>query len=145
MQILQHTSVAEFPVKGSGLTPLDSPKYGLRCYMKLLWLSTSEAHTQASQAYKYEQYEIMQGTTRGEHNQGKTELTDRTAEFRAVRFGFQNFGAVGNHDFKPIRFLRCGSVSEISKPTRLNTARIRLTTHVRAVQRASVSLACVTA
>ena len=32
--------------------------------MKLLWLSTSEAHTQASQAYKDDkQYEIMQGTT----------------------------------------------------------------------------------
>ena len=30
--------------------------------MKLLWLSISEAHTQASQAYKDEQYEIMQGT-----------------------------------------------------------------------------------
>ena len=61
--LIQPISVAEFPVKGSGLTPLDSPRYGLRCYMKLLWLSTSEAHTQASQAYKNEQYEIMQGTT----------------------------------------------------------------------------------
>ena len=61
--LVQSTSVAEFPVKGSGLTPLDSTRYGLRCYMKLLWLSTSEAHTQASQAYKDEQYEIMQGNT----------------------------------------------------------------------------------
>ena len=48
--LVQHTSVAEFPVKGSGLTPLDSPKYGLRRYVKLLWLSTSEAHTN-NQAY----------------------------------------------------------------------------------------------
>jgi len=24
--LIQHTSVAEFPVKGSGLTPLDSPR-----------------------------------------------------------------------------------------------------------------------
>ena len=31
--------------------------------MKLLWLSISDAHTQASQAYKDEQYEIMQGNT----------------------------------------------------------------------------------
>ena len=31
--------------------------------MKLLWLSTSEAHTQASQANKNEQYELMQGNT----------------------------------------------------------------------------------
>ena len=62
--LVQHTSVAEFPVKGSGLTPLDFPKYGLRCYMKLLWLSISEAHTQASQAYNdNKQNEIMQGTT----------------------------------------------------------------------------------
>ena len=48
--LVQSTSVAEFPVKGSGLTPLDSPRYRLRCYMKLLWLSTSEAHTN-NQAY----------------------------------------------------------------------------------------------
>ena len=62
--LIQHTSVTEFPVKGSGLTALDSPRYGLRCYMKLLWLSISEAHTQTSQAYKDDkQYEIMQGTT----------------------------------------------------------------------------------
>ena len=61
--LIQHTSVAEFPVKGSGLTPLDSPKYGLRCYMKFLWLSISEAHTN-NQAYKMNrQYEYMQGTT----------------------------------------------------------------------------------
>ena len=39
---MQPTSVAKFPVKGSGLTPLE-----LRCYMKLSWLSTSEAHKQA--------------------------------------------------------------------------------------------------
>ena len=50
-------------MKGSGLTPLDSRKYGLRCYMKLLWLSTSEAHTN-NQAYNMNgQYEYMQGTT----------------------------------------------------------------------------------
>ena len=56
--LIQPTSVAEFPVKGSGLTPLDSPRYGLRCYVKLLWLSTSEAHTN-NQAYNgYRQYEI---------------------------------------------------------------------------------------
>ena len=60
--LVQHTSVAEFPVKGSGLTPLDSPRYALRCYMKLLWLSTNEAHTN-NQAYKMiYQYEYMQGT-----------------------------------------------------------------------------------
>ena len=52
--LIQPTSVAEFPVKGSGLTPLDSPRYELRCYVKLLWLSISEAHTQSSQAYKDE-------------------------------------------------------------------------------------------
>ena len=61
--LIQPTSVAEFPVKGSGLSPLDSPKYGLRCYMKLLWLSISEAHTN-NQAYKMNrQYEYMQGNT----------------------------------------------------------------------------------
>ena len=60
--LIQPTSVAKFPVKGSGLTPLDSPRYGLRCYVKLLWLSTSEAHTN-NQAYKMiYQYEYMQGT-----------------------------------------------------------------------------------
>ena len=50
-------------MKGSGLTPLDSPRYGLRCYMKLLWLSISEAHTQAIQAYKDKQYELNARTT----------------------------------------------------------------------------------
>jgi len=34
--LVQSTSVAEFSVKGSGLTPLDSPRYGLSCYVKLL-------------------------------------------------------------------------------------------------------------
>ena len=42
---MQPTSVAEFPVKGSELTPLDSSEKELRRYMKLSWLSTSEAHT----------------------------------------------------------------------------------------------------
>ena len=37
--------------------------------MKLLWLSTSEAHTQAIQAYKDdEQYKIMQGTNASNKN-----------------------------------------------------------------------------
>ena len=41
--LVQPISVAEFSVKGSGLTPLDSPRYGLRCYVKLLW-SVSYTH-----------------------------------------------------------------------------------------------------
>ena len=66
--LIQPTSVAEFPVKGSGLTPLDFPKYGLRCYMKLLWLSISGAHIN-NQAYKMNrQYEYMQGTTQAMYN-----------------------------------------------------------------------------
>ena len=42
--LIQPTSVAEFPVKGSGLTPLDSLEW------VEVWLSISEAHT-SNQAY----------------------------------------------------------------------------------------------
>jgi len=55
-------------VKGSGLTPLDSPWNGLRCYVKLLWLNTSEAHTQSSQAYKDEQYERCKAIQANRYN-----------------------------------------------------------------------------
>ena len=66
--LIQHTSVAEFPVKGSGLTRLDSPRYGLRCYMKLMWLSTSEAHT-SNQAYtRYSNMNFMQGTNASKYD-----------------------------------------------------------------------------
>jgi len=61
--LVQSTSVAEFPVKGSGLTPLDSPWMGWGAMWSSCWLGTSEAHTN-NQAYKMNrQYEYMQGNT----------------------------------------------------------------------------------
>ena len=51
--LVQSTSVAEFPVKGSGLTPLDSPWMGWGAMWSSCWLDTSEAHTN-NQAYKNE-------------------------------------------------------------------------------------------
>ena len=89
-------------MKGSGLTPLNSSKKELRCYMKLSLFNTSMGTHKQCRAYmRYEQYESMQDIR--ERDSGSIANTKICFEVRSTalrpRFTQKDFHYTSTEDF----------------------------------------------